>query len=239
MDTKEDIKIVNLTPHPIVIINGEDSIKIEPSGELARCQTTRKVVGTLSINGIDVPATKTEFGEVVGLPEPKENVAYIVSALVAQACPTRSDLCIPDDSVRDNEGKIIGCRALSFSNKTEELELEITKTYIPEYDLSKSHDGGSYRQPSYCGEFSDGTKCFIEDTSCGDFGTRIFVELEYPDGKKYSSYYGSMLSQDEKYSDFTEEDVPYLRLIQEELGYHAPLTQDIEFVNRLYAQERD
>jgi len=103
-----NINIINLTPHEVNIITDNGNISIPASGTIARCKTEREVTGT--INGI--PVTRTKFGEVENLPEPKENTIFIVSSLVAQAVPHRNDVFIPDDSVRDEQGRIIGCRSL-------------------------------------------------------------------------------------------------------------------------------
>ena len=100
--------IVNLTPHAITII-GKTPITIPPSDTVARCAVTRHQVG--SVNGI--PVNRSVFGTVEGLPDPQPDTYYIVSAVVAQACPDRNDLLIPDDTVRDEQGRIIGCRALA------------------------------------------------------------------------------------------------------------------------------
>ena len=53
------------------------------------------------------------FNEVKGLPEPQEDTYYIVSALVAGAAKNRVDLLIPNDTVRDEQGRIVGCRSLA------------------------------------------------------------------------------------------------------------------------------
>lgn len=101
-----DIK--NLTPHSIVVILSNDiRYVITPSDSVARCSSSTEVIG--EVNG--VPLTRTIYGEVVGLPQPKENTIYIVSTLVAQACPDRDDLFIPNEIVRDTNGKIIGCKS--------------------------------------------------------------------------------------------------------------------------------
>ena len=100
--------IVNLTPHAIRII-GETQITIPPSGIVARCFVRREKVGEVG----SVPVNRTVFGDIEGLPDPRSNTYYIVSAIVAQACPDRHDLLIPDDTVRDDQGRIIGCRALA------------------------------------------------------------------------------------------------------------------------------
>lgn len=133
-------KMVNLTPHTINLIIqysleiGQDELgtpkyvreeriySLPPSGIIARCKTDRQIIDSFILEDVDgwditVPVTKTRFGEVEGLPEPKENTIYIVSSLVAQAVPDREDVFFPDDIVRDEQGNIIGCRALGKFGK--------------------------------------------------------------------------------------------------------------------------
>ena len=101
--------IVNLTPHAItLIIDGEDDLVIKPSGRVARVATSTVTIG--DVDGI--PVTTTSFGEVEGLPEPEDGTIYIVSSLVAQRVPERGDVYIPNESVRDERGRIVGCRSL-------------------------------------------------------------------------------------------------------------------------------
>lgn len=100
--------IVNLTPHTINVL-GDNPQNFPPSGTVARCAVARQQVGTVD----GVPVNHTTFGEVTGLPVARTDTYYIVSALVAQACPDRADLLITDDAVRDDQGRIVGCRALA------------------------------------------------------------------------------------------------------------------------------
>lgn len=102
---------INLTPHEIVILAEDNTVlkAIAPSGTIARCSTCREEVG--KIDGI--PVNRTSFGVVSGLPGPEPGTYYIVSALTAQAVPQRNDVLVTDDAVRDQEGRIIGCRALA------------------------------------------------------------------------------------------------------------------------------
>jgi hypothetical protein len=106
------MNIINLTPHDVNIITDAGNITIPASGQVARCSTTRQVVDVVDINGVKVQINKTIFGDVDGLPNPVPDTLYIVSTLVAQACQ-RHDLVIPDDSIRDDQGRIIGCKALA------------------------------------------------------------------------------------------------------------------------------
>jgi hypothetical protein len=59
----------------------------------------------------DGPVVSTKFGEVIGLPEPKPDTVYVVSALVASAV-RRRDVLSPGSLVRDKEGRVVG--AASF-----------------------------------------------------------------------------------------------------------------------------
>ena len=108
--------IVNLTPHALNLMPaGPDgpTVTIPPSGQVARCTVDRVQVDTITVDGISVPVNKTQFGQVSGLPDPQPDTIYVVSALVAQAAPDRQDLFIVDDAIRDDQGRIIGARALA------------------------------------------------------------------------------------------------------------------------------
>ena len=114
-DYREECRLVNLTPHAIHIVDdsGSPLLTLPPSGSVARCATAREFNRLLSIGGVVISQTHTGFGEIEGLPCSVTGIFYIVSALVAQAARDRDDLLIPDDTVRDNEGRIMGCRALA------------------------------------------------------------------------------------------------------------------------------
>jgi hypothetical protein len=107
------MQLINLTPHEITIIRGDNKIVVPPSGVVARVATTRRVVATIEVDGISIPVNRVEFGQAENLPEPQPGTWYIVSAIVAQAVPVRDDLVVPDDTVRDEQGRIVGARALA------------------------------------------------------------------------------------------------------------------------------
>ncbi|MEN0661416.1 hypothetical protein NST11_18980 [Caldifermentibacillus hisashii] len=107
------MKIVNLTPHSLnILVDGKD-IVIPPSGTVARAATVRKQIGSITIDGVDIPINKTVLGDIDGLPAPADDTIYVVSMLVAQAVPDRDDVFIVDDAVRDDQGRIIGAKALA------------------------------------------------------------------------------------------------------------------------------
>jgi hypothetical protein len=106
---------VNLTPHPIVIrLADETDLVVNPSGKVARVdEAPNKVVG--EIGGVPVLSRST-FTEVVDLPDPEENTAYIVSSLVAGVV-SRLDVFSPatgpkDSAIRNEKGHIVAVRFL-------------------------------------------------------------------------------------------------------------------------------
>lgn len=113
-------KIVNLTPHVINLIypvDGEEDFRmdIEPSGETARvvCEATEIARETDDL----IPIFEQKYGEIEGLPAPQDDTYYIVSSLIISAAQaegrTTSDLLTPAAQVRDDEGRVIGCRGLA------------------------------------------------------------------------------------------------------------------------------
>lgn len=105
------MKIINCTPHAITFLREDNSVlaTIEPSGSIARAAQTRERVS--EVNGIVV--NQCSYGAVTGLSDPQPETIYLVSALTAQACRDRNDVFITDDAVRDDFGRIIGCRAIA------------------------------------------------------------------------------------------------------------------------------
>lgn len=110
IDCTTEIEVINCTPHDITIMNSK-KIVIEASGIVARVSTTMSPSGMIG----DIPLSENKFGEVENLPEPKKGTRYLVSRMVMEACPKRHDLLVPGECVRDEEGKIIGCKSLSIN----------------------------------------------------------------------------------------------------------------------------
>ena len=107
-----EIEVINCTPHDINIISDKGkNITIKASGVVARVSTTISPRGMIG----DIALSESKFGEVENLPEPKKYTRYIVSRMVREACPHRHDLLVPGECVRDEEGRIIGCKTLSIN----------------------------------------------------------------------------------------------------------------------------
>lgn len=106
-------KLVNLTPHPIYLVGDKGGMALLPSGTVARCEVQRERIGEIMLGDATLPVYRSTLGAVEGLPDPAEDTVYIVSSLVAQAVPDRDDVLFPDELVRDENGRVIGARALS------------------------------------------------------------------------------------------------------------------------------
>ena len=113
----ETTNVINLTPHTINLVaeDGTQLLSLESQG-VARVASTTGVVGYLQVGGVAVPQTHTTFGEVEGLPDPTSGVGYVVSNMIisalAQQGIRRNDLFTPGLQVRDEQGRVIGCRSL-------------------------------------------------------------------------------------------------------------------------------
>ena len=108
------MRIVNLTPHEVKIVDGGNNVvAVFPSDGVARASQHDVLVDEIN----SIPVVKTEFGEVLGLPEPAEDTVFIVSRITVEVARARGlntdDLLITSGAVRDDQGRIIGCRALA------------------------------------------------------------------------------------------------------------------------------
>ena len=93
-----------------IILRGQKQRKIyEPSGVVARRDAQKKMVRVID----GVPICHIEFGECRGLPA-ENGKFYIVSQLIKLSNPDRSDLLVPSEIDRDDDGNIIGCYSLGI-----------------------------------------------------------------------------------------------------------------------------
>ncbi len=106
----------NLTPHDITVkvADTDESFTITPSGVVARCQTEYITVAQVVGGGDPFNVRERYFNEPQDLPDPVEGTLYIVSRIVAEACAdSRDDLLMVDGTIRDENGRIIGCEAFA------------------------------------------------------------------------------------------------------------------------------
>ena len=109
--------IYNYTPHAVTVFTDDGKQTTFASVGLARASQTALTVG--EINGI--PVKQMAFGAVEGLPEAETVTGddyFIVSAITAQAAvvtnhPLKDRLITVADAVRDESGRIVGCKAFA------------------------------------------------------------------------------------------------------------------------------
>jgi hypothetical protein len=103
---KVPVKVVNLTQHDVVIWADGKTTTFAPSGKTCRLRTMSRSTKSLG----DIPIVYTYDWKVVGLPEKRDGVIYLVSSTVAKRVK-RPDVLCPDTTeegvIRDGSGKII------------------------------------------------------------------------------------------------------------------------------------
>jgi len=116
--------IHNMTPHVISII--VDGVKVDfPSEGIIRAaqkdEQVGEVVTDLKIGeagsaGFTIPVFSSTFGAPEGVPEKLDGI-YIVSSLAFQSLKAAgydmSHFVVPSGTIRDESGKIIGCKGFA------------------------------------------------------------------------------------------------------------------------------
>lgn len=98
------MQFINLTSHTINEVTTGSAIPA--SGRIARVKSSTTKVSEHA----NMPIYKSTFGDIEGLPEPQDNVIYIVSALALNAVPNnRTDVVSPGNLQRNQSGQPIGC----------------------------------------------------------------------------------------------------------------------------------
>ena len=104
--------LANYTPHTALTYRPEGGeVVVLPQLGSARCAEEYLPAG--KFHDGDLPLTLMRYGEVTGLPDPQPGTVFVVSQLVVNALPERTDLAFPAGLVRDGEGTIIGFRYLA------------------------------------------------------------------------------------------------------------------------------
>jgi TPP-dependent indolepyruvate ferredoxin oxidoreductase alpha subunit len=112
---KEQVKIINMTPHPIVVVNSRERIEFLSEGVI-RVPMTTSVMGELETKKGKITLTRNSREDTkIELPVIENGVYYIVSNIVCMACPERYDFLIPNEGIRGNRGEIIGCKTLGIN----------------------------------------------------------------------------------------------------------------------------
>lgn len=117
-------KIHNMTPHVItIVVNG---VRVDfPSEGVIRAAQKDEQINEIETNinlgnsssGFTIPVFYSSFGAPEGVPELKDGDVYIVSSLAAQSLKAAgynmSKFLVPSGTIRDGQGRIIGCKGLA------------------------------------------------------------------------------------------------------------------------------
>ena len=121
---------VNMTPHEINFYLGDEVVlTIPPSGDTIRLDEEWSPLGEFTFelddeghfmysdenpdDSFTLPIECCRMSAGAELPPIEDNVWYIVSRAVCEAYPNRTDFVMVGKTVRDDNGRICGCRCFS------------------------------------------------------------------------------------------------------------------------------
>lgn len=112
-----ECELVNMTPHPVTVyqMDGVTPVVTVPSSGMVRVPEDVRLYSA-SEGGVPLVAIERDPNKVEGMPGFKEDRYVIVSDLAYQAARTfgREDVLRPGPAVRDETGRIIGCKGLAI-----------------------------------------------------------------------------------------------------------------------------
>lgn len=100
------MRLVNLCPHPVVLLTDQGRLRLPQDGVPARLEDA---------NPVDLPGpVPIRVVQTVGceLPPPSPGTVYIVSTFVRLANLDRGDLASPAELVKNARGYTVACRRL-------------------------------------------------------------------------------------------------------------------------------
>lgn len=117
-------KIRNYTPHVVSIIVEGVRVDYPSEGIIRASQKDVKVdeiVTDLDLGnssaGFIIPVFSSSFGAPEGVPELEDDTIYIVSSLAFQSLKAAgydmSHFVVPSGTIRDEQGRIIGCKGFA------------------------------------------------------------------------------------------------------------------------------
>ena len=110
-------KVINLTPHDVVIRQRGKEVRI-PSSGVIRLKEETQVIGEVEINGMEIPLIEKKYVPVEFQPEPDK--IYLVSTLVKQCFANVENVIVPDTgstAIRDENGRIVAVTRLTAKLK--------------------------------------------------------------------------------------------------------------------------
>lgn len=148
--TIHTIRPVNLTPHPVNLHLADGRVvTIDPAlpeEEVPRLVISDGQATALAVAGPDGESTIVPVkvgGRVTAidppLPDPVPGTVHIVARVVAAQAPERDDLVWPDDLIRGDRGRVVGCRALGAARRP--------AAALTAQEITLLTDGGGEQEP--------------------------------------------------------------------------------------------
>jgi len=118
--------IINMTPHPINVITDIGTVTIEPSGFSIRVSQSTVSAGSLVVDEGIIPLSATQFSDEIVIVDSEGGIipieqAWFTNAIVSRIAAsalaagghTHINCFVPNEMVRDDSGRIIGCGSLT------------------------------------------------------------------------------------------------------------------------------
>ena len=111
----KDAQFINLTDKDITIYGkNHTTITFPKSGTVAFAKQQDNIIDEACVDGCLFDIGKRIYTEIGNLPKPEENVFYIVPVVVAQQLPERDDLLVASNSIKNENGEIVGFTSLNI-----------------------------------------------------------------------------------------------------------------------------
>ena len=110
----KDAQFINLTDKDITIYGkNHTTITFPKSGTVAFVKQQDNILDEACVDGCLFDIGKRIYTEVGNVPKPEENIFYIVPVVVAQQLPERDDLLLASNSIKNENGEIVGFTSLN------------------------------------------------------------------------------------------------------------------------------
>jgi len=113
------VKLINLTPHRIVLLSSEGPVTLEPDaqGRVVRAEEIKEVVGEVTVDGVSIPLVRMAHGKPSFIPELGDDEVAVVSVIAARALvrerpDLRGRVVAVGELIRDDSGRVLGAKSL-------------------------------------------------------------------------------------------------------------------------------
>lgn len=110
-ESGDNVRLINLTGHDLIIRDEEDNTTKLQSYGRARVESDMALFHTEEYEGVKVDVLRVTEQRITGLPQPEPETYYIVSGIVASAA-RREDVVAPSRVKREEGGRVVECKAL-------------------------------------------------------------------------------------------------------------------------------